>query len=106
MNSKNYGGKFQSSNLYKMSGQDRGRQTGRRHQARQNLTRVLLIEANSSQALQELHFQQATILKRLQAELPEQKITRLNLRAPPFLAGCQSFLSPIFCLMVSTKNGL
>lgn len=45
---------------------------------------ALLVEANSSQALQELHFQQTAILKRLQAELPEQKITRLNLRLATF----------------------
>lgn len=45
---------------------------------------ALLIEANSSQALQELHFQSRTILKRLQAELPEQKIIRLQLRMATF----------------------
>lgn len=45
---------------------------------------ALLVEANSSQALQELHFQQRTILKRLQTELPEQKITRLTLRLASF----------------------
>jgi hypothetical protein len=45
---------------------------------------ALLVEANSSQALQELHFQQTTILKRLQAELPEQKIQRLSLRMATF----------------------
>lgn len=45
---------------------------------------ALLIEVNSSQALQELHFQKATILKRLQADLPEQKIQRLTLRMATF----------------------
>lgn len=45
---------------------------------------ALLIEANSSQALQELHFQSRTILKRLQAELPHQKIIRLQLRMASF----------------------
>ncbi len=45
---------------------------------------ALLVEANSSQALQELHFQNQTILKRLKAELPEQKINRLNLRTATF----------------------
>ena len=45
---------------------------------------ALLVEANSSQALQELHFQAGVILKRLQAELPEQKIVRITLRMGTF----------------------
>ncbi len=45
---------------------------------------VLLVEVNSSQALQELHFQQTRILKQLQSELPEQKIERLNCRIASF----------------------
>jgi predicted nucleic acid-binding Zn ribbon protein len=39
---------------------------------------TLLIEASSSQALQELHFQKTALLKKLNAELPAQKILRLR----------------------------
>lgn len=84
LNSKHYGGIQSAQSLKDIWSQI----VGEKLQASTRLGKVtrgaLLVEVNSSQALQELHFQQATILKRIQTELPEQKIVRLNLRSATF----------------------
>lgn len=84
LNSKNYGAIQSSQNLQDVWPQIVGEKLVAATRLGKISRGALLIEANSSQALQELHFQKATILKRLQAELPEQKILRLTLRSATF----------------------
>lgn len=45
---------------------------------------VLLVEVNSSLALQEVHFQKSAILKTLQSKLPAHKITDVRFRIAAF----------------------
>ena len=84
MNSKNYGAIQSSQSLQDVWPKIVGEKLVAATRLGKISRGALLIEANSSQALQELHFQKATILKQLQVELPEQKISRLTLRSATF----------------------